>query len=72
VECVQERDDSPWSEKHKRLVNNEILLDPNIALNELHEWLLEQKNINSQLQSISLYDHVMAFTAYVHCGPLFN
>ena len=42
-----------------------MVLDPNTALDQFHEWLLEQMNVNSQFQRFPAYDHVMAFTAYV-------
>lgn len=59
----QDRSDSPWSEKNVRVEQNELVVDPNIALEQFHDWLVENSGKNSQLKKLPAYDHVMAFTA---------
>ena len=61
----QDRNDSPWSEKSVRLEKNELVLDPNTALGNFHDWLVENMDKDDQLKKLPVYDHVMAFTAYV-------
>ncbi len=58
--CVKDRESSPWSEDHIRInyENGEAVLDPNVGLKELAEWLKQERGL------LPNYDHAIGYTWY--------